>query len=311
MRINDKSLFPYRGKYGSRPPLNFGRTKTHMQNNTGTSILLTDAYDGLIGSVWIAIPDPAFSDPDTMPVLPYKIAMDLRAREVVTQMTNTPLEIVAYARAHISPASAMMASIDVIALLPDGGAGLVKIVKTRDKPDGPGKVTHTSILKADSHFVIGANEVWPVDPIPVHTWSGRNPVYVLHADDVKNMSDKTLDLILRRTPSVLARNRGREYGEIWDEELEQDPTDWDTPFLLRILARSISGNTKVGRSDTQTNGLWTYWVSRDGRKPRKLADFTNPLVYTGATLSFLAWSAYGNLEEDIARKTEDLLLQTT
>lgn len=311
MRINDKSLFPYRGKYGSRPPLNFGRTKTHMQGVTGTSILLTDAYDGLIGSVWITIPDPTFSDPDTMPVLPYKIAMDLRAREVVTQMTNTPLEIVAYARAHISPASAMMASIDVIALLPDGGAGLVKIVKTRDKPDGPGKVTHTSILKADSHFVIGANEVWPVDPIPVHTWSGRNPVYVLHADDVKNMSDKTLDLILRRTPSVLARNRGREYGEIWDEELEQDPTDWDTPFLLRILARSISGNTKVGRSDTQTNGLWTYWVSRDGRKPRKLADFTNPLVYTGLTLSFLAWSAYGNLEEDLARKTEDLLLQTT
>lgn len=76
---------------------------------------------------------------------------------------------------------------------------------------------------------------------------------------------------------------------------------------MRILARSISGNTKVGRSDTQTNGLWTYWVSRDGRKPRKLADFTNPLVYTGATLSFLAWSAYGNLEEDLARKTEDLL----
>lgn len=307
MRINDKSLFPYRGKYGSRPPLNFGRTKTHMQSVTGTSIFLTDAYDGLIGPVWVAIPEPTFSDPDTMPILPYKIAMDLRVREVVTQMTSTPLEIVAYARAHISPASAMMASIDVIALLPDGGAGLVKVVKTRDKPDGPGKVTHTSILKPDSHLMVGMNEVWPVDPIPVRSWSGNDPVYILHADDMKNMSDKTLDLILRRTPSVLARNRGREYGEIWDEELEQDPTDWDTPFLLRILARSISGNTKVGRSDTQTNGLWTYWVRRDGRKPRKLADYDNPLVYTGATLSFLAWSAYGNLEEDIASKTASLL----
>ena len=48
-------------------------------------------------------------------------------------------------------------------------------------------------------------------------------------------------------------------------------------------------------------------MSRDGRKPRKLANYDNPLVYTGATLSFLAWSAYGNLEEDLARKTEDLL----
>ena len=47
-------------------------------------------------------------------------------------------------------------------------------------------------------------------------------------------------------------------------------------------------------------------MSRDGRKPRKLADYDNPLVYTGATLSFLAWSAR-NLEEDIASKTEDLL----
>lgn len=206
----------------------------------------------------------------------------------------------------MSPASAMQASIDVIFRL-SAGAVLAEVVKTRDNPNGPGKVTRTSTLKPDSYLVIGTNEVWPVDPIPVHTWSGRNPVYVLHADDVKNMSDKTLDLILRRTPSVLAHNRGREYGEIWDEELEQDPTDWDTPFLLRILARSISGNTKVGRSDTQTKGLWTYWVSRDGRKPRKLADFTNPLVYTGATLSFLAWSAYGNLEEDIASKTASLL----
>ena len=168
-------------------------------------------------------------------------------------------------------------------------------------------MTRTSTLKADSHLVIGANEVWPVDPIPVRTWSGRNPVYVLHADDVKNMSDKTLDLILRRTPSVLVRNRGREYGEIWDEELEQDPIDWDTPFLLSILARSIPGNTKVGRSETHANGLWTYWVSRDGRKPRKLADYDNPLVYTGATLSFLAWGAYGTREEDLASKTESLL----
>ena len=74
MRINNKSLFPYRGKYGSRPPLNFGRTKTHIQSPIGTSILLTDAYDGLIGPVWIAIPDPTFSDPDTMPVPPYLIA---------------------------------------------------------------------------------------------------------------------------------------------------------------------------------------------------------------------------------------------
>ena len=307
MRINDKSLFPYRGKYGSRPPLNFGRTKTHMQGVTGTSVLLTDAYDGLIGPVWIAIPDPTFSSPDTMPVPPYKIAVDLHAREVINQTVTPQVEIVAYARTHMSPTSAMQASIDAIVHFPGGGAGLAKVAKTRDNPNGPGKVTHTSTLKADSHLVIGANEVWPVDPIPVHTWSGRNPVYVLHADDVKNMSDKTLDLILRRTPSVLAHNRGREYGEIWDEELEQDPTDWDTPFLLRILARSISGNTKVGRSDTQTNGLWTYWVSRDGRKPRKLADFTNPLVYTGATLSFLAWSAYGNLEEDLASKTASLL----
>lgn len=306
MHINNKSLFPYRGKYGSRPPLNFGRTKTHMQGVTGTSILLTDAYDGLIGPVWIAIPDPTFSDPDTMPIPPYLIARALRAREVVTQLSDTPLEVVAYARSHMSPASAMQASIDVIFRL-SAGAVLAEVVKTRDNPNGPGKVTRTSTIKPDSHLVIGANEVWPVDPIPVRTWSGRNPVYVLHADDVKNMSDKTLDLILRRTPSVLAHNRGREYGEIWDEELEQDPTDWDTPFLLRVLAGSISGNTKVGRSDTQTNGLWTYWVSRDGRKPRKLADFTNPLVYTGATLSFLAWSAYGNLEEDLARKTEDLL----
>lgn len=306
MHINNKSLFPHRGKYGSRPPLNFGRTKTHMQGVTGTSILLTDAYDGLIGPVWIAIPDPSFSDPDTMPVPPYLIARALQAREVVTQLTDTPLEIVGYARTHMSPASAMQASIDVIFRL-SAGAVLAEVTKTRDNPNGPGKVTRTSTLKADSHLVIGANEVWPVDPISVRTWSGRNPVYVLHADDVKNMTDKTLDLILRRTPSVLAHNRGREYGEIWDEELEQDPTDWDTPFLLRILARSISGNTKVGRSDTQTNGLWTYWVSRDGRKPRKLADFTNPLVYTGATLSFLAWSTCGNLEEDLTRKTEDLL----
>ena len=61
MRIDNKSLFPYRGKYGSRPPLNFGRTKTHIQSPIGTSILLTDAYDGLIGPVWIAIPDPTFS----------------------------------------------------------------------------------------------------------------------------------------------------------------------------------------------------------------------------------------------------------
>ena len=90
MRINDKSLFPYRGKYGSRPPLNFGRTKTHMQGVTGTSILLTDAYDGLIGPVWIAIPDPSFSDPDTMPVPPYKIAVDLHAREVINQTVTPP-----------------------------------------------------------------------------------------------------------------------------------------------------------------------------------------------------------------------------
>lgn len=307
MRINNKSIFPYRGKYGSRPPLNFGRTKTHMQSPTGTSILLTDAYDGLIGPVWIAIPDPTFSDPDTMPVPPYKIAVDLHAREVINQTVTPQVEIVAYARTHMSPTSAMQASIDAIVHFPGGGAGLAEVAKTRDNPNGPGKVTHTSTLKADSHLVIGANEVWPVDPIPVHTWSVRKPVYVLHADDVKNMSDKTLDLILRRTPSVLAHNRGREYGEIWDEELEQDTTDWDTPFLLRILARSISGNTKAGRSDTQTNGLWTYWVSRDGRKPRKLANYDNPLVYTGATLSFLAWGAYGTREEDLASKTESLL----
>ena len=70
MRIDNKSIFPYRGKYGSRPPLNFGRTKTHIQSPIGTSILLTDAYDGLIGPVWIAIPDPVFSDPETMPVPP-------------------------------------------------------------------------------------------------------------------------------------------------------------------------------------------------------------------------------------------------
>lgn len=62
-QVNSKSLFTYRGKYGSRPPLNFGRTKTHMQSPTGTSILLIDAYDGLIGPVWVAIPDPTFSTP--------------------------------------------------------------------------------------------------------------------------------------------------------------------------------------------------------------------------------------------------------
>ena len=308
MRIDNKSLFPYRGKYGSRPPLNFGRTKTHMQSPTGTSILLTDAYDGLIGPVWIAIPDPTFSDPDTMPVPPYLIAKALHAREVVTQTTSTPLEIVAYARAHMSPASAMQASIDVIVRFPNGEAGLAEVVKTRDNPTGPGKMKNTWLLPSDSHLRVGTNEVWAADPIPVHARSGRTPVYVLHADDVKNIPDpKTLDLILRRTPSVLAHNRGREYGEIWDEELEQDPIDWDTPFLLRILARSIPGNTKVGRSDTQTNGLWTYWVSRDGRKPRKLANYDNPLVYTGATLSFLAWGAYGTREEDLASKTESLL----
>ena len=215
----------------------------------------------------------------------------------------------AYARTHMSPVSAMQASIDVIVRFPNGSAGLAEVIKTRDNPNGHGKLKNTSPLPSDSHLMVGVNEVWPgINPIPVCKRSGTTPLYVLHAGDVENIPDrKTLDLILRRTPSVLARNRGREYGEIWDEELEQDPTDWDTPFLLRILARSIPGNTKVGRSDTQTNGLWTYWVSRDGRKPRKLADFTNPLVYTGATLSFLAWSAYGNLEEDLARKTEDLL----
>jgi hypothetical protein len=307
MRIDNKSLFPYRGKYGSCPPLNFGRTKTHMQSVTGTSILLTDAYDGLIGPVWIAIPDPAFSDPDTMPVPPYLIARALHAYEVVTQAaTKGRDEIVAYARTHMSPTSAMQASIDVIVRTPQGFM-LVEVHKRREDPNGPGKFSHSAQLPLSSHLVVGTNEVWPVNPIPARTKTGLTPMYIFHADDVKNMSDKTLDLILRRTPSVLARNQGREYGEIWDEELEQDLTNWDTPFLLRILARSISGNTKVGRSDTTTSGLWTYWVSRDGRKPRKLADFTNPLVYTGATLSFLAWSAYGNLEEDLVRKTEDLL----
>lgn len=308
MRIDNKSLFPHRGKYGSRPPLNFGRTKTHIQSPIGTSILLTDAYDGLIGPVWIAIPDPTFSDPGTMPVPPYLIARALHARQAISDSINLPLQIAAFARTHMSPVSAMQASIDVITLLPDGKPSIIEVTKTRDNPNGYGKVTRRSALKPDSHLIVGTKEVWPtVDLIPPHAQSGSSPVYVLHANDVKNMPDQTLDLILRRTPSVLARNRGREYGEIWDEELEQDPTDWDTPFLLSILARSINGNTKVGRSDTQTNGLWTYWVSRDGRKPRKLADFTNPLVYTGATLSFLAWSAYGNLEEDLARKTEDLL----
>ena len=309
MHINNKSLFPYRGKYGSRPPITFGRTKTHMQSSTGTSILLTDAYDGLIGPVWIAIPDPTFSDPDTMPVPPYLIARALHAREVVAQSTSTMLEIVAYACTHMSPASAMQASIDDIVLSPNGDVGLAEVVKTRDNPNGPGKMKNTWLLPSDSHIRVGANEVWPLDTIPVRTRSGRTPVYVLHADDMKNLPDKTLDLILRRTPSVLARNRGREYGEIWDEELEQDSIDWDTPFLLRILARSIPGNTEVRRSETHTNGLWTYWVSRDGRKPRKLADYDNPLVYTGATLSFLAWSAYGTPEEDIASKTESLLHQ--
>lgn len=311
MHINNKSLFPYRGKYGSRPPLNFGRTKCHVQSPNGPRILITDAYDGLIGHVWIAIPEPRFSNPDTLPVTPYEICMNLQARYVVRQAAPGQFNLIAaYAREHMSPTSAMQASIDMIVRLPDGGAGLAKVVKTRDNPNGPGKLGNMSRLAPDSPLVVGANEVWPVDPFPVQTQPGSSPVYVLHANDVKNMTDETLDLILRRTPSVVARNRGREYGEIWDDELEQDPTDWDTPFLLRILARSIpggSGRVKVGRSSTHINGLWTYWVSLHGRKPRKVADFTNPLVYTGLTLSFLAWSAYGNLEEDIASKTESLL----
>lgn len=134
MRINDKSLFLYRGKYGSRPPLNFGRTKTHMQSSIGTSILLTDAYDGLIGPVWIAIPDPAFSDPETMPVPPYKIAVNLRAREVINQTVTPQVEIVAYARTHMSPASAMQASIDAIVHFPGGGAGLAEVAKHETIP---------------------------------------------------------------------------------------------------------------------------------------------------------------------------------
>lgn len=48
---------------------------------------------------------------------------------------------------------------------------------------------------------------------------------------------------------------------------------------------------------------------RRAQTPRKLADYDNPLVYTGATLSFLAWSAYGTPEEDIASKTESLFHQ--
>lgn len=307
MHVNSKSLFPYRGKYGSRPPLTFGRTKCHMQNFLGDRILLTDAYDGFVGPVWIAIPEPAFSDPDTLPATPGKICLDLHAREVIASTGPSMVEIVAYAREHMSPPSAMQASIDIIVRLPDGGAGRATVIKTRENPNGPGKLENVSPLTLDSHLVVGANELCPIARFPMRRQSGNGPVYVLHADDVKNMPDKTLDLILRRTPSVLARNRGREYGEIWDEELEQDPIDWDTPFLLRILARSIPGNTKVGRSDTHVNGLWTYWVSRDGRKPRKLANYDNPLVYTGATLSFLAWSGYGNLEEDLASKTESLL----
>ena len=63
MYVNSKSLFPYRGKYGSRPPLTFGRTKCHMQNFLGDRILLTDAYDGFVGPSGSPFPSPRSATP--------------------------------------------------------------------------------------------------------------------------------------------------------------------------------------------------------------------------------------------------------
>lgn len=138
MRINDKSLFPYRGKYGSRPPLNFGRTKCHMQSPNGPRVLITDAYDGLIGPVWIAIPEPRFSNPGTLPVTPYEIGMNLQARYVMLQAAPGQFNLIAaYAREHMSPTSAMQASIDGSFASKTAALGLLRSSKRETTPMVP------------------------------------------------------------------------------------------------------------------------------------------------------------------------------